>query len=117
MRSVRGLRTTLRSSLWDMTPRDHRQTDREFRRRQVVSVVVVLVGAVALAVTNRPHSSLARRSDAVLETGAGPEIGVAATKTFTTQVVAGAALAIAHAAATGALAARRWLAVPPSIDI
>ncbi|MFQ1001439.1 glutamine--fructose-6-phosphate transaminase (isomerizing) [Modestobacter sp. SSW1-42] len=56
-----------------------------------------------LAITNRPHSSLARRSDAVLETGAGPEIGVAATKTFTTQVVAGAALAIAHAAATGAL--------------
>jgi glucosamine--fructose-6-phosphate aminotransferase (isomerizing) len=53
-----------------------------------------------LAITNRPHSSLARRSDAVLETGAGPEIGVAATKTFTTQVVAGAALAIAHAAAT-----------------
>ena len=41
MRTVRGLRTTLRSSLWDMTPRDHRQSDREFRRRQVVSVVVV----------------------------------------------------------------------------
>jgi glucosamine--fructose-6-phosphate aminotransferase (isomerizing) len=56
-----------------------------------------------LAITNRPHSSLARRSDAVLESSAGPEIGVAATKTFTTQVVAGAALAIAHAAATGAL--------------
>jgi glucosamine--fructose-6-phosphate aminotransferase (isomerizing) len=56
-----------------------------------------------LAVTNRPHSSLARRSDAVLESSAGPEIGVAATKSFTTQIVAGAALAIAHAAATGAL--------------
>jgi glucosamine--fructose-6-phosphate aminotransferase (isomerizing) len=59
-----------------------------------------------LAITNRPHSSLARRSDAVLEASAGPEIGVAATKTFTTQVVAGAALAIAHAAATGALGRR-----------
>jgi glucosamine--fructose-6-phosphate aminotransferase (isomerizing) len=56
-----------------------------------------------LALTNRPHSSLARRSDAVLECSAGPEIGVAATKTFTTQVVAGAALAIAHAAATRSL--------------
>ena len=59
-----------------------------------------------LAITNRPRSSLARRSDAVLESSAGPEIGVAATKTFTTQVVAGAALAIAHAAAMGALDAR-----------
>ena len=53
-----------------------------------------------LAITNRPHSSLARQSDAVLECGAGPEIGVAATKTFTTQVVAGAALALSYAAAT-----------------
>jgi glucosamine--fructose-6-phosphate aminotransferase (isomerizing) len=59
-----------------------------------------------LAITNRPHSSLARRSDAVLEASAGPEIGVAATKTFTTQVVAGAALAIAHAAATRALSGK-----------
>jgi glutamine---fructose-6-phosphate transaminase (isomerizing) len=56
-----------------------------------------------LAITNRPHSSLARRSEAVLEASAGPEIGVAATKTFTTQVVAGAALAIAHGSATGVL--------------
>jgi membrane protease YdiL (CAAX protease family) len=51
MRSVRGLRTTLRSSLWDMTPRDHRQSDRMFRRRQIVSTVVVLVGAVVLGYT------------------------------------------------------------------
>ena len=41
---------SLRSSLWDMTPRDHRQSDREFRRRQVVSAVVVVVGAVVLGV-------------------------------------------------------------------
>jgi glucosamine--fructose-6-phosphate aminotransferase (isomerizing) len=64
------------------------------------------VSGPVLAITNRPHSSLARRSDAVLESSAGPEIGVAATKTFTTQVVAGAALAIAHAAATRALTGR-----------
>ena len=51
MRSVRGLRSTLRSSLWDMTPRDHRQSERDFRRRQIVSVVVVLVGAVVLGYT------------------------------------------------------------------
>jgi glucosamine--fructose-6-phosphate aminotransferase (isomerizing) len=56
-----------------------------------------------LGITNRPHSTLARRCDAVLESSAGPEIGVAATKTFTTQVVTGAALALSFAAATGAL--------------
>jgi glucosamine--fructose-6-phosphate aminotransferase (isomerizing) len=60
------------------------------------------VGPV-LAITNRPQSSLGRRADAVLESSAGPEIGVAATKTFTTQVVTGAALALSFAAASGAL--------------
>jgi membrane protease YdiL (CAAX protease family) len=50
-RQVRGLGTTLRSSLWDMTPRDHRQSDRDFRRRQLVSAVVVVVGAVVLGLT------------------------------------------------------------------
>ena len=61
------------------------------------------VDSPVLAITNRPHSSLARRSNAVLESSAGPEIGVAATKTFTTQVAAGAALALAYPAATGSL--------------
>lgn len=46
---MRRLALQLRHTLWDMTPRDHRQTDREFRRRQVVSVVVVVVGALVLA--------------------------------------------------------------------
>ena len=50
---MRGLRGTLRSSLWDMTPRDHRQSERDFRRRQLVSVVVVLIGAVVLGFTLR----------------------------------------------------------------
>ena len=52
-RSVRELGTSLRSSLWDMTPRDHRQSDREFRRRQVVSAVVVVVGASVLGFSLR----------------------------------------------------------------
>jgi membrane protease YdiL (CAAX protease family) len=47
-RQLGPLGQTLRSSLWEMSPRDHRQTDREFRRRQVVSAVVVVVGAVVL---------------------------------------------------------------------
>ncbi|HYZ13483.1 MAG TPA: glutamine--fructose-6-phosphate transaminase (isomerizing) [Actinomycetota bacterium] len=41
-----------------------------------------------LAVTNTVGSSLAREADAVMYTHAGPEIGVAATKTFATQMVA-----------------------------
>ena len=51
--------------------------------------------AFVCAITNSVHSSLARRADAVVDCGAGPEIGVAATKTFTAQVLAGGALALA----------------------
>jgi glutamine---fructose-6-phosphate transaminase (isomerizing) len=42
----------------------------------------------ALAVCNVPESSLVRESDLVLMTRAGPEIGVASTKAFTTQLAA-----------------------------
>ncbi|WP_295404767.1 glutamine--fructose-6-phosphate transaminase (isomerizing) [uncultured Thiocystis sp.] len=41
-----------------------------------------------LAICNVPESSLVRESDLVLLTHAGPEIGVASTKAFTTQLVA-----------------------------
>ncbi|MDD5276057.1 MAG: glutamine--fructose-6-phosphate transaminase (isomerizing) [Methylovulum sp.] len=41
----------------------------------------------ALAICNVPESSLVRESDLVLMTRAGPEIGVASTKAFTTQLV------------------------------
>jgi glucosamine--fructose-6-phosphate aminotransferase (isomerizing) len=44
--------------------------------------------SLLIGVTNVVDSALARESDAVLYTRAGPEIGVAATKTFTTQLVA-----------------------------
>jgi glucosamine--fructose-6-phosphate aminotransferase (isomerizing) len=40
----------------------------------------------SLAICNVPTSSLARESDFVLFTNAGPEIGVASTKAFTTQL-------------------------------
>ena len=40
-----------------------------------------------LAICNVPESSLVRESDLVLLTRAGPEIGVASTKAFTTQLV------------------------------
>jgi len=42
----------------------------------------------SLTICNVPESSLVRESDLVLMTRAGPEIGVASTKAFTTQLVA-----------------------------
>jgi glucosamine--fructose-6-phosphate aminotransferase (isomerizing) len=45
-------------------------------------------GSRVLAVTNTLGSSLAREADAVMYTHAGPEIAVAGTKTFATQMVA-----------------------------
>jgi glutamine---fructose-6-phosphate transaminase (isomerizing) len=45
-------------------------------------------GGRVLAVTNTQGSLITREADAVLLTGAGPEIGVAATKTFLAQVAA-----------------------------
>jgi glucosamine--fructose-6-phosphate aminotransferase (isomerizing) len=41
-----------------------------------------------IAITNTVASSIARQADGILYTRAGPEIGVAATKTFATQMVA-----------------------------
>jgi glutamine---fructose-6-phosphate transaminase (isomerizing) len=46
------------------------------------------MGARVLAICNTNGSTIPRASDAVLYTRAGPEIGVAATKTFVTQLVA-----------------------------
>ena len=46
---MRRLGLQLRHTLWDMTPRNHRQSDRDFRRRQLVSAGVVIVGALVLA--------------------------------------------------------------------
>jgi glucosamine--fructose-6-phosphate aminotransferase (isomerizing) len=51
-------------------------------------------GAHVLAVANVIDSAIARISDAALYTHAGPEIGVASTKCFTTQVVAMLLLAV-----------------------
>ncbi|MDH4345452.1 MAG: SIS domain-containing protein, partial [Thermoleophilia bacterium] len=51
-------------------------------------------GAPTLAITNAPGSQLTREADAVLLTRAGHEMGVAATKTFVSQVAMLAALAL-----------------------
>jgi len=56
-----------------------------------------------LSLTNNPHSSLARRSDSIVNCQAGAEIGVAATKTFTAQAVTGVCVALSALAASGRL--------------
>ena len=55
------------------------------------------------AVVNVPHATIARESDIVLPTLAGPEIGVASTKAFTCQLTALACLAIAAGKARGVI--------------
>jgi glucosamine--fructose-6-phosphate aminotransferase (isomerizing) len=59
-------------------------------------------GQKILSVLNVPESSMARASDMVLDTIAGPEIGVASTKAFTAQltVLAAFTLAVARARKT-----------------
>ncbi|MEE3502104.1 glutamine--fructose-6-phosphate transaminase (isomerizing) [Acidiphilium acidophilum] len=59
-------------------------------------------GCKVMSVVNVPESTMARESDLILETIAGPEISVASTKAFTAQltVLAGFALALAHARGT-----------------
>ena len=56
-----------------------------------------------LSVVNVPTSTIARESDVVMPTLAGPEIGVASTKAFTCQLAALATLAIAAGRARGVL--------------
>ena len=60
-------------------------------------------GQHILSVVNVPTSSIARDSDVVMPTLAGPEIGVASTKAFTCQLAALACLAIAAGRARGTL--------------
>ena len=54
-----------------------------------------LGASYSIAICNGPESSLVRESDLVLMTRAGPEIGVASTKAFTTQLTALMMLVIA----------------------
>jgi glucosamine--fructose-6-phosphate aminotransferase (isomerizing) len=58
-----------------------------------------------LSVVNVPESAIARESDIVLPTLAGPEIGVASTKAFTTQLTVLLIAAIAAGRARGILSA------------
>ena len=58
-------------------------------------------GQQILSVLNVPESTMARESHAILETIAGPEIGVASTKAFTAQLTTLAVFTLALARAKG----------------
>ncbi|MDH5747853.1 MAG: glutamine--fructose-6-phosphate transaminase (isomerizing) [Rhodospirillales bacterium] len=60
-------------------------------------------GQKIVSIVNVPESTIARESDAVLKTYAGPEVGVASTKAFTTQLTVLACLAIVAARARGSI--------------
>jgi glucosamine--fructose-6-phosphate aminotransferase (isomerizing) len=60
-------------------------------------------GQHILAVVNQPESTVAREAGAVLATHAGPEIGVASTKAFTTQLAVLACFTLAVARVRGTL--------------
>lgn len=62
-------------------------------------------GAHTLSVVNVTTSTIARESEVMLQTLAGPEIGVASTKAFTCQLMVLASLAIAAGRARGELSA------------
>jgi glucosamine--fructose-6-phosphate aminotransferase (isomerizing) len=64
-------------------------------------------GQPVLSIVNVPESAIARESDCVLPTLAGPEIGVASTKAFTTQLTVLACLALAVAEAKDMISPKR----------
>ncbi len=72
-------------------------------------------GQTVLSVLNVAESTMARESDAVLETVAGPEIGVASTKAFTAQLTVLACLAIAAGRARGTITPEREAALTAAL--
>jgi glutamine---fructose-6-phosphate transaminase (isomerizing) len=81
-------------------------------------------GAPTLAITNEPTSPLAAAAETTIDLGAGPELAIAATKTYTTELLAIAALSAAmsgdrsDAAALQAIpdAMRATLGLEPDIE-
>lgn len=72
--------------------------------------------ANVIAVSNVVDSTMAREADAVIYTHAGPEIGVAATKTFTAQIAALNVLALYLAELRGTLYGSEILSLMELLD-
>jgi glutamine---fructose-6-phosphate transaminase (isomerizing) len=70
-------------------------------------------GAPTLAITNDPSSPLASAAETTIDLGAGPELAVAATKTYTTELLAIASLSAAMSGDPADAAA--LMAIPDAI--
>ncbi len=68
-------------------------------------------GQHIVSLVNQPESSMARESHVILQTMAGPEIGVASTKAFTAQLAVLACFALALARARGKISAETEAAI------
>jgi glutamine---fructose-6-phosphate transaminase (isomerizing) len=73
-------------------------------------------GLATIGLVNVPESTLAREVACQLRTLAGPEIGVASTKAFTTQLATLACLAVGAARARGRLSAARERELTQALD-
>jgi glucosamine--fructose-6-phosphate aminotransferase (isomerizing) len=74
------------------------------------------LGLATIGLVNAPESTLAREVDCHLRTLAGPEIGVASTKAFTTQLATLACLAVGAAQARGRLSEERERELTQALD-
>ena len=74
------------------------------------------LGARVLSVVNVVGSTIAREADDVIYTWAGPEIAVATTKAFSTQMAVMAALAIYMADQRGTITPERYAALVSELD-
>jgi glucosamine--fructose-6-phosphate aminotransferase (isomerizing) len=83
----------------------------------IVGVVAAAAqqGAPTLALTNDPSSPLAETADHVIDLAAGPELAIAATKTYTTSLLAIARLSLALDASPGAADAAALARIPEAI--
>jgi glucosamine--fructose-6-phosphate aminotransferase (isomerizing) len=83
----------------------------------IVGVVAAAArqGAPTLAVTNDPSSPLAQAADHVIDLAAGPELAIAATKTYTTSLLAIARLSLALDASPGEADAAAVARIPEVI--
>jgi glucosamine--fructose-6-phosphate aminotransferase (isomerizing) len=71
----------------------------------------------SLTICNSPHSSMVRESDLVMMTQAGPEIGVASTKAFTTQLLSVLLVTLMLARARGVADRREEELVPTLMHV
>lgn len=74
-------------------------------------------GAKVVAVTNVVGSTIARESDTVLYTHAGPEVGVCATKTFTAQIVVMYLIGLYLAKVKGSVDGKKYKSVIEELEL